>query len=313
MTQALRLIRPVTITAAMLGSYDVPEPATGDSPDPAAYSAATTYALAARCHVATTHMIYESVQAGNIAHDPTTDTTNTWWVAVGATNRWRMFDQRNTSQTSRTGGIDVTATPGQVYSGIALLNVSKVSSVRITMTDPTAGVVYDVTSAMQDPPSESSGYAYCFEDIVNKDTHIATDLPSYRSAALRVRFITASPSDVAVVGVMTMGQVKDIGTGVQMGARLGIQDYSVKQVNAYGDYTIVERAFAKRTSFEMWVPRTHVDSVQTLLAGVRATPCVWIGTDYYKSTVVYGFYRDFETTISYYDYSVLNISLEGLT
>jgi hypothetical protein len=313
MTQALRLLRPITITSAMLTAHNVPEPATGDTPDPAAYSAATTYTLAARCHVASTHMIYESVQAGNIAHDPTTDTTQTWWVVVGATNRWRMFDQRNTSQTTRTGGMDVSAAPGEVYNGIALLNMALVNSVQVTMVEGGVTTVYDTTTSLQDPPTVGDYYEYCFDPILQRDSLILTDLPSYGTAVLRVKFFTGSPSDVASVGVMTVGRVKDIGRGVHYGAKLGIQDYSVKQVNAYGDYTIVERAYSKRTSFEMWVPRAQVDSAQTLLASVRAVPCVWIGSDYYKSTIVYGFFKDFETTIAYFDYSVLNISLEGLT
>jgi hypothetical protein len=313
MSQALRVLRPITITSAMLTAHNVPEPATGADPDPAAYSAATTYALAARCHVSSTHMIYESVQAGNIAHDPTTDTTNTWWVAVGATNRWRMFDQRNTSQTTRTGGMDVSLTPGEVYNGVALLNMALVNSVQVTMVEGGVTTVYDTTTSLQDPPTVGDYYEYCFDPILQKDSLILTDLPSYGTAVLRVQFSTGSPTDVAAVGVMTVGQVKDIGTGVQMGARVGIQDYSVKQANAYGDYTIVERAFAKRASFEMWVPRNKVDSVQTLLAGVRAVPCVWIASDFYQSTVIFGFYKDFDVTISYYDYSVLTLSLEGLT
>jgi hypothetical protein len=313
MAQALRLLRPITVTTATLTASNVPEPATGDAPDPAAYNAATTYALDARCHVASTHMIYQSVQAGNIAHDPATDTTNTWWVAVGATNRHRMFDQRNTSATTRTGGIDVTLTPAEVYSGVALLNVSAVSSVHLTMTDPTAGVVRDTITSMQDPPTLGDYYEYCFDPIVIKDALIITDLPSYRMASLRVQLITANPSDVASIGVMSLGPVKDIGTGIHMGAKLSLQDYSVKQANAYGDYTIVERAFAKRASFEMWVPRINVDYVQALISSVRAVPCVWIGSDLYQSTIVYGFYKDFETTIAYSDYSVLTLSLEGLT
>lgn len=312
MTSTLRLLRPINIVDAMIVACDVPEPATGADPDPAVYNAATTYALGNRAYVAATHTIYESVQAGNIGHSPLLDLTATWWVAVGATNRWRMFDQRNTSQTSRTGGIDLTLNPGEVYNGLAALNIVNVSAIQVTMDDPVHGIVYDTTTAMQAPPSLGDFYEYCFDPIEAGDTLVLTDLPTYRNADLRVQFF-AGVTAVAAVGVLTIGQVKEIGSGLHSGVSVSIQDYSRKEVNAYGDYTIVERAFAKRTTFEMWIPRASVDQVQNLLASVRATPCVWIGSDFYKATVIFGFYKDFETTIAYYDFSVLNISLEGLT
>lgn len=308
---ALNVLTPVMVTSAMLTS-NVPEPATGDTPDPAAWAVGTTYALGARVHVASTHMIYESVQAANLGNDPTTDTTATWWVQVSATNRYRMFDQRNSSQTTRVGGIDVTVTPNDVASGLALLNLSNVTSAVVTMTDPTEGTVYDQTHALQDPPTVGDYYEYCFDPIVMADSLVLTDLPSYRFASIRVQFL-AGASDVAGVGVMALGRVREIGIGVQMGARVGIQDYSRKEANAYGDYTIVQRAFSKRASIEMWVPRAQVDSVQNALAALRATPAVWIANDYYKSLVVYGFYKDFDITIAYHDYSVLTATIEGLT
>lgn len=308
---ALKVLTPVTVTSAMLTS-NVPEPATGDTPDPAAWAVGTTYALGARVHVASTHMIYESVQAANLGNDPTADTTATWWVQVSVTNRYRMFDQRNSSQTTRVGGIDVTVTPNDVASGLALLNLSNVTSAVVTMTDPTEGTVYDQTHALQDPPTVGDYYEYCFDPIVMADSLVLTDLPSYRFASIRVQFL-AGVSDVAGVGVMALGRVLEIGIGVQMGARVGIQDYSRKEANAYGDYTIVQRAFSKRASIEMWVPRAQVDSVQNALAALRATPAVWIANDYYKSLVVYGFYKDFDITIAYHDYSVLTATIEGLT
>lgn len=312
MSSKLRLLQPVTVTPAMLTACNVPEPATGDSPDPAAWAVGTTYAAAAR--VSASHMIYESVQAANVGHDPTTDTTLTWWTPVVATNRWRMFDARNTSKTSRAGGIDLTLAPGAVYSGLYLGGMSGVSSAQVTMTDATVGVVYDKTTDMQVPMSSSDWYTYFFEPVeVGGESVIATDLPIYPNATIRVQLFTASAPVVASIGVCVVGNVKQIGLGINYGVRVGIQDYSRKERNAYGDMLVVERAFAKRATFDMHVPRADVDSVHTLLSSVRAVPCVWIGSDDYQSTVIFGFYKDFDISIQYFDFSVLSLSLEGLT
>jgi hypothetical protein len=102
----LKFLKPVAMTDALLISSTAPEN------DYAAWASGTTYALAARCISTTTHRIYESVQAGNLNHDPTTDTTATWWLDVGATNRWKMFDAAVGSQSSLASPLTVVIDPG---------------------------------------------------------------------------------------------------------------------------------------------------------------------------------------------------------
>lgn len=311
MSTGLTIIKPLAITGAMLTSSNVPEPATGDTPDPAAYSSVTTYALGTRCHVASNHTIYESLQAGNLNHDPTLAANSTWWIVVGNTNRWRMFDQRNSSQTTNANSVDVTVTPGTICTSLALMNVRGASTVQVTMTDPLDGLVLDQTYSMQKPPSIADHWNYIFEPVVNRDA-LLVDLPSYRNASVRV--VASSVGGAVVgIGVMAVGVAYTIGLGVNYGAKLGIQDYSVKTKNAFGDSQIIERPFSNSPSFELWLRKREVDAVHALLSSVRSKPCVWIGSSEYSSTFVYGIYKDFSITIQYYDYSVCNLMLEGLT
>ncbi len=67
----MKIIRPLTITDAVLAATNVPE---NDHP---AYSGATTYALGDRVIVvgADIHKIYESLQASNTGHAPVTSPT----------------------------------------------------------------------------------------------------------------------------------------------------------------------------------------------------------------------------------------------
>lgn len=305
----LQVIAPIVVTSAMLTACNVPEPATGDSPDPAAWSGGTTYALGDRVHVASTHLIYESLQAGNIGKDPTSAANATWWVIVGATNRWRMFDLSNTSQTTMSGGLDVSLVPAQVYNGLALLTVTGATSIRVRQTDPVDGVVFDQTQAMQAPPTGAEWYAYFFDPIINKTSAIF-DLKTYGSATLRVEI---TGSGVVGCGVAVIGRKRAIGLGLEMGARLGIQDYSRKERNAFGDMQVTQRAYSKRADFSMLLNSNEVDSVIDLLAGMRATPSVWVGSSKFGSTTVYGYYKDFDVTLQYADYATCTLSLEGLT
>ena len=50
-----------------------------------------------------------------------------------------------------------------------------------------------------------------------------------------------------------------------------------------------------------------------MLAAYRAEPMLWIGSEQYASTWVYGFYRDFSVEITFPNQSYLNLGLEGLT
>lgn len=72
--------------------------------DYAAWSAATNYALGDRVISTTTHLIYESAQAGNLNRNPTSAANvPTWWLIVGATNKFRPFDGVLSSLCERTG------------------------------------------------------------------------------------------------------------------------------------------------------------------------------------------------------------------
>jgi hypothetical protein len=56
-----------------------------------------------------------------------------------------------------------------------------------------------------------------------------------------------------------------------------------------------------------------VDSVQNLLAELSGTPTLYVGSDEFTSTAIFGFYKDFDITIAYADTSVCTMQLEGLT
>ena len=58
----------------------------------------------------------------------------------------------------------------------------------------------------------------------------------------------------------------------------------------------------------------YTNRCTTRVIGVfTATPCVWIGDNNYASTVIYGFYKDFDVVINYHTVSDCNLELEGLT
>ena len=100
---------------------------------------------------------------------------------------------------------------------------------------------------------------------------------------------------------------------MQQGVRLGIQDYSRKERNEWGDVVLKQRAFATRVTFQMLVENKQLDNTYRLLTELRATPCLWIGSSDFNSLSVFGFYNNFDISIAYSVYSECSIDIEGLS
>jgi hypothetical protein len=298
----LMLVKPVSITPAMLTATDVPET------DYAAWSGATTYAAGDRVIVVSAHKVYESLQASNLNHDPVTETT--WWIEVSPTNRWKAFDLSSSTRTAQADGMYFEIKPGSSVNAAAVINCVGVREVRYRLTDPSFGLVYDQTHEMTSIPTESSWYAWLFSERVERSQNIDFDLPTYPNATLRVDL--TGTSNMAV-GVILIGQNKAIGRGVLAGASVGIRDFSRKERNDYGDTELVERAFARRASFVVVIDNDELDEVTDLLASVRATPCLWVGSTRRAAATVFGFYNEFDIVIPYAYHSECSIDLEGLT
>lgn len=304
MTVPLRVIKSLAVTDSNLTASDIAET------DYATWSVGTTYALGDRVIITTgVHKVYESLQASNLGKAPQTEPN--WWVEVSPTNKWKCLDLSSSTSTAITSSGYYEFTPGQATNAVALINITGIETVRIRLTDPSFGVVYD--TGVQDISyivSESTWYAWFFEPRTEQTQLIFSDLPSYPNAVLRIDVTSAA---TAYIGALIFGTERAIGKWVNLGVRLGIQDYSRKERNQWGDSVLVQRAYAKRLSFSMVLDNSELDNTFNTLADLRATPCLWIGTDLYRSLSVFGFYANFEINISYALYSDCTIDLESLT
>ena len=298
MATPVKIMPPIDVTYAKLTASNVAETEYGN------YAAGTTYALGDRVIVPATHDVWESLAASNTGNTPATSPT--WWVRVGPTNRMAMVDASVSSQTTRSGGIDVTVTPGETVDTLALLNVNA-ATIRVRMTDPTDGVVYDQTTNMIAPISDSSWYMWFFEPIARKDFLLAT-LPPYGSAAVRVEL---NDTATAAGGVMALGLARKIGEGTLAGARTSIEDYSGKEKDTWGQYQLIERGYSNKASISTIILNNNVDPVSKMLKTRRAKPTLCIASDQYSNLVLFGLVS-FEITIPYSTHSVCNIEVEGL-
>lgn len=238
-----------------------------------------------------------------------TNTAN--WTKKRASNIYAMFDGTTNNRTIYDGTnftVEISA------SGVNSLGFFSVyaSSIDVTMTDPTAGVVYDETLQTNiNSEGVIDGWTYFFLPIPEEGTTVdraVLYLPPYPSATIAITFNSATN---AYIGMLVAGTARDLGIA-NFGTSVSINDFSTKETNIYGDATVVQRVFTKNVDYDVTVPTGNVEATQSLLANYRATPCMWVGDENRGSSIVYGFIDDFDLVYSNWTTSALSLKIEGL-
>jgi hypothetical protein len=310
---ALVIVPPITITDSILVTTGSPPATNVPENDYAEWdggSPGTTYAEGDRVILTSTHKIYESLQDGNLNKDPTTETL--WWIEVGPTNRWAVFDTSVSTQTQQPTNITYTLEPSVGFNSLAILNLTDATEINLTITSPSAGspgIVYTDTIDLGLTSPFSDWYNWFFGIRSRPTQYITTTLPVYVDGVLEIEILGGT--DLAV-GVIAIGQQQRFGRGIRLGARVGIQDYSRKETNEFGEAILVQRAFAKKANFDLFIDKAEVDTLQNYLTSLRAVPVLWIGSTEYESTTVFGFYKNFDILLSYPEHADCELEVEGL-
>jgi hypothetical protein len=302
MAQPFTIVKPIVVNDANFVSSSLAEA------DHAEWAVGTTYALGDRVIITTgQHKIYESLEAGNVGNSPPTSPTK--WVEVAPTNRWAVFDQSGGTVSQGTSPVEWVVTTGRVDS-VAVLEIADANTVQIVGTSTLEGEVYNETYVLEDNTVVGNWFEYFFSPIRKQSEVIATDIPQYQDLAIKV--IIAGAGTVKA-GTVIFGNSSQIGA-TQYGARSGIIDFSRKEVDQFGRATLVKRKFSKRMDVNLIVDNGIVDSVQALLADLRAEPVLYIAAkDNFELLTVFGFYRDFTIDIAYQEQSFCTLEIEGLT
>lgn len=250
--------------------------------------------------------IYTCISHPNTGNTPSTDSS--FWVRVGPSNATAMFDNQVSTATVSSSPLTVVMTPGLFNSlGIFGLNGSSIS---ITITDGAGGpVVYSRTIQLTTTVI-TDWYSYFFEPSTQLGEVVVTDIPPYSNSRMT---ITLSGSGQVSIGTLVFGNQLVIGK-TEYGANVGIIDYSRKETDEFGTTTFVRRAFSKRLNANVYLENSQLNAVQRTLADLRATPCVWIGSDdpTYAPLLVYGFFKEFSIDIAYPGHSYCSLEIEGL-
>jgi hypothetical protein len=230
------------------------------------------------------------------------------WALVGPSNQWAMFDSQVSTRTTANDSLVVSVVTGAIDS-VAFSGLLG-SSISITVTDGVGGpTTYTATSSLDDSVVIDA-YTYCFEPIVQKSEVYFTNIPQYSGSIVYIT-VTGGTSGI---GNMVYGNIYDLGL-LRYGATVSILDYSRKETDDFGTTTFVKRAFSRRITGSMEVPKSSITKLFSILSGMRATPAMWIGVDDSElgALSVYGYYKDFTVSVDYPYHSLCSLELEGLT
>ena len=275
------------------------------------WSSATTYALGTDV-VYGIYGTYRSLQSGNLNNTPpiVSPFTNAFWVRTGPTNKMAMFDDQVSSISTATSEI-IFAVTASAIDTVSILNITAAkTSISVTDVSTKESVYHD---SNQLSGSESiDWYSYFFYDEeFQRTSSLYLNIPSVSNALITIKI---SGTGTVTAGNFVYGQLKTLGD-TQYGVSSGIIDYSRKETDEFGNTTFTRRNFSKRMNASVSLTNPNLNRVQRILYELRATPVLWIAStdlQFEEPLIIYGFYKDFSTEISYPTHSICNIQVEGL-
>jgi hypothetical protein len=301
----MRALPPIPVTPALLTSTSCAEPSAGE----AVWASGTTYAVGDRVISTTTHRVYESLKASNAGKDPTLAANASWWLNIGPTNRWAMFDLLRNTGTTTASPLTVSITPGQRVDSIGVVGmVADTVSVTVTVAGAT---VYTASANLLNRPT-GGWYDYFFGAFRYRQEFARFDLPPYTNAVVTITLTKAN-------GNVTCGGVV-LGSSVYLGRTLheaesDALNFSKIDRDDFGTATLVPRRSVPRTVQTLRCKKTDVDRILQLRDDLNATPALWSGLDdqdsgYFSALLIVGVYKRFTISMDQPEDALISLELE---
>lgn len=246
--------------------------------------------------------IFDQADSSNVGHQ----------IAIRETDGTAWTSGVTTTGTLGTDSVTTFVVPNDAPDDLQYYCVAHGISMGNDITIEGDGEVFNQDFSLLDNSDIVDFFTYFFAEQGTKTEALFTGIPPYLDSSVEVT-ITADSGEDAKVGQIVFGFLSNFGL-TTYGTSVGIEDYSRKETDAFGNFVITERAFAKLVDYDVRLETGKARTVQNTLANFRATPIVYIGSeDEAFATIVYGFYRRFDITLEGPAYSFAALEVEGLT
>ena len=260
-------------------------------------------------HTATAqvHTAYESLAGSNTGNAPMV--SDTFWAAIGPTNRWAMLDLYRSSKTWAASPLTVVLTPGQRIDSLFLGGLVA-DEVEITMTVD-AVTVYSATRSLY-VRQTLSWSDYFFKPIERRASALFQDLPPYTGAVVTVEITRAA----GLVGCssLVIGQGVYLGR-TQMGAEARAKNYSRIDRDQFGNAQLVPRRMVPTANLTILFEKPRAKLLMELRDRTNAVPVVWSGldddtNDYFEPVLIAGIHTTFDLNLAYPNDGILSLTCE---
>lgn len=309
----MKILVPQKFQKSMLANTNLSETV-------AAWSSSTTYPEDSQVSFPDSSgiiKIYQSlrstVEEPNLNNSPS-QADSDWWFEMKTGNTYAMFDGTVNNQSIASGTVTIQLSLENGISGLCLVN-SDFGSISIDLQGFGGSLyrkTYEKPSINQDV---DEWYKYYNFKYVSPDLPtIFTDLVNVKGSSVSITLTPNPETGYVKIGELLFGTIFELGY-TQRPVTAGIVDYSVKQVDDFGNIRFIERAYSKKFNCKVLTNNKILNAAQRVLYDLRARPAIWIAaedSDIAEATIIYGFYKDFSAELTYPDYSVYTLEIEGL-
>ena len=252
------MIVPSTIT---LDASNVPET------DYLEWVSGTTYNTGDRVIRASTHKVYEDVIGGVSNVAPESDANR--WSVVGSTNRWRAFDSSLGQSVAQSGTITYSLTVNEKSRAVVMVGLSA-TDLRVVVKDGAGTVKADQSRNIVDTSGVADWEQYFTYETDYDPDQVFMGLPIY--VGYTVEITIDAGGGVAEVGEILIGRDVTLGK-IGNGARSGFTDYSARNVDEFGNLTLIRRASARKAEWPLIFDTAANRRIQRELENARGTIC----------------------------------------
>lgn len=248
-----------------------------------------TYAAGAKVYLNSSepHTVWESLEGSNT---DTPSLTSAKWSKLGVTDRYKMLDLYQNTQSQLTGSFEF-----EIDSSMCdMVGFFGLQAITLELELWVGGEAKKVETIDLHEAEEASWWSYFFSEHSYKKLYI-WNFPNYASSTLKGT-VSWKPGELAKCGTLAVGEVKYVG-GTAYGPDITTKTTSVV-AETLGITTFTKGYSAYIKDLEVYLPEKDITRVGDLLKSQDSKPIILnanndgIDEDILKG---YGFFRSFRT------------------
>lgn len=307
MTQVKAFI-PIDITDVMLINSSIAEP---DQSEPL-WDSGTVFAESALVSevTANSHLVYESLQAGNQNHQPSTSPT--WWILKSYTNRHRMFEWNRGKKSIGSSPMSATIRPGRRINAITLEGI-KAATAEIIVQDGIGGpVILQVNKNLLNRHAVTP-YQFAFAPWIYERVLSTFDVPPVSDPVVTMTLTdpsgTCELSRYAIGTSFDLGEIEwDSSLEDENNSSVTRNDFNEAEFNPAPDIPVLEA--------QIEIDANRVNLARQLKSDANGKVLIFSGMEridsYREMHTIVGFFRRFTLTSRNHKKAKFDIRVEGL-